>query len=313
VSKPHVLVIAADPAEIRQVHQVLGSTCRVGFATTPQRGYELCREQLPDLLIIDVALPEVDGVTLARRLRREALTAHIPFLLMVDRAHPHDIALGFQAGASDYVHTPLEPALLKARVQTHLRIKQASERMARQAGIDALTHLADRNVFDRTLDRAWKRAWRTETPIGLVLLELDHFEPYVQLYGRPAGDQTLRETAMALDRVALRPDDLLARWGQWTFALLLPDTPLHGTRCLGLACAAAVRALSLPHAGSSVSPIVTASVGLASRIPDRADAQELMRDATRSLAGAIERGRDAVKGGTPAMAPARRADDTSVA
>jgi len=299
MSRPLVLVIDAVPAHIRGLHDILGGTCRVSFATSAERGYQLAREQLPDLVVLAVDLPVLDGLALARRLRSEALTAHIPFLLTAPRDSAHDTAEGLSVGASDYVYHPFDPALVKARVQTHLRIKQAAERMARQAGIDGLTHLATRRVFDRTLTRAWKRAWRTGAPIGLVVLEVDHFEAYVQLYGRAAGDQCLRECALALDRVALRPDDLLARYGQRTFALLLPDTPPHGTRCLALACGAAIRALSLPHPASPTAATVSVSVGAASEVPDSADAHGLLSAATSALANAIAAGRDQVGGGAP--------------
>jgi diguanylate cyclase (GGDEF)-like protein len=136
------------------------------------------------------------------------------------------------------------------------------------AYVDALTKLANRRQFDEALHSEWLRAIREQTPISLILLDIDRFKRFNDLYGHPAGDACLRTVASALEKILRRPGDLVARYGGEEFALLLPGTAAAGAERLAHTVRAAIEALQLTHTGNpSCGAIVTASLGISAMVP----------------------------------------------
>jgi diguanylate cyclase (GGDEF)-like protein len=182
----------------------------------------------PDLILVDVGEPELDGYKVCRQVKSDARSRHIPVIFVVDRETPTDEEYGLSLGAQDYIHKPLNPALLRTRVRNHLMLKSLSDTVARQATRDDLTGLANRRVFDRDFDREWSRARRLSQPIALAVLDLDHFRGLNDSYGFPMGDGVLRWLARIIDSNLRRPTDAGYRWGGEEFGIMLPETPAEG-------------------------------------------------------------------------------------
>ena len=140
-------------------------------------------------------------------------------------------------------------------------------RSQRLAGQDALTRLASRHMFDLTLERELASARRSSRTLSLLLVDVDHFKPYNDHYGRQAGDAVLRSVADVLMLRARRPRDLVARYGDDVFALVLPETSAHAAAAIAQAILDDVRAKALPHERSPVAPVVTLSIGIATCHP----------------------------------------------
>lgn len=158
---------------------------------------------------------------------------------------------------------------------------------------DGLTGIANRRHFDERIEEEHARARRSKTPLSLLLVDIDFFKPYNDLYGHVQGDQCLREVAMTLQSSLRRPADLAARYGGEEFAIILPDTPFEGARHLAETARVALEARRFPHEGSSVAPYVSVSIGLATCSPDDTlGVQQLIEHADVGLYEAKKAGRN---------------------
>ncbi len=159
---------------------------------------------------------------------------------------------------------------------------------------DALTGVANRRYFDEVIVKEWKRAIRNQTPLTLIMVDVDCFKMYNDYYGHLEGDECIRKVAQTLKEMMCRPMDLVARYGGEEFAILLPDTNKNASR-LAEQCRRSLAEKKIPHAASKVSPYVTISSGMATLKPDLStDIAELIRQADRALYKAKENGRNQV-------------------
>jgi diguanylate cyclase (GGDEF)-like protein len=146
-------------------------------------------------------------------------------------------------------------------VKNQLRVKHMADELRRIGAADALTGVANRRRFNEVLEQEWRRARRSAEPISLLMIDVDHFKPFNDHYGHPAGDACLRSVAQAMMGASLRPADLLARYGGEEFAMLLPGTPRAGAGHVAQVVLAAVAALAIPHHASPTGQTVSVSVG----------------------------------------------------
>lgn len=142
-------------------------------------------------------------------------------------------------------------------------------KLARLAAVDGLTGLANRRNFDEALRSEWARAARGQYALSLLMIDVDHFKAFNDDYGHQAGDDCLRQVAGIIAESGKRPADLAARYGGEEFSLLLPDTDHEGALRLGYQLRRAIEALQIPHEGSRQFGVVTASIGIASLVPDK--------------------------------------------
>ena len=183
------------------------------------------------------------------------------------------------------------------RKQTEQALTRANTELQRLATLDGLTQLANRRKFDEYIHTEWRRALRDGQPISLLLCDVDHFKRYNDCYGHQAGDACLRWVAHALQDQANRASDLAARYGGEEFAIILPSTDLSGAVAVAEHVVSAVRELTIPHEGSSVSDCITVSVGVASAIPRTGTLPtRLIAQADRNLYQAKAMGRNCVCG-----------------
>jgi len=161
---------------------------------------------------------------------------------------------------------------------------------------DALTGVANRRMYDRTMAAEWGRALRQQTPISLILIDVDHFKQYNDHYGHVMGDECLVKVAEALSGVSGRSTDLLARYGGEEFVLMLPNTDREAALVLAERCRAAVAELRIPHAASDVCDVVTVSAGLSTMVPsESAEPASLFDTADKMLYLAKQKGRNCVE------------------
>jgi diguanylate cyclase (GGDEF)-like protein len=173
-------------------------------------------------------------------------------------------------------------------------LERANAELARLAHTDGLTGLANHRAFQEHLSAEWRRAARSGAPLSLLLLDVDWFKPFNDLYGHQKGDDCLRAVGGAIAAIARRSSDTPARYGGEEFAILLPDTPSEAARSIAEALRTAVRGLEVPHE-SSVHGRVTASIGVASCHPSTGGGPEgLVASADGALYAAKNQGRDRV-------------------
>ncbi|MGB0671111.1 MAG: GGDEF domain-containing response regulator, partial [Rhodospirillales bacterium] len=252
-------------------------------------------EQKPDLILLDVMMPEMDGFEVLVRLKDDPATSSIPVIFVTALAQEEDEAKGLRLGAIDYVTKPLRPPVVRARVRNHLALKKALDDLSRIAATDPLTGLANRRAFDEAIGTEWARARRGQEPLSLVLLDLDHFKAFNDTYGHGKGDDCLRATSAVIDATASRASDLAVRLGGEEFGVLLPGVGEDGAMDIAERIRAGIEALAIPHAGSKVAAVVTSSLGVATCLPSPdCTALDLYEAADKALYSAKNGGRNRV-------------------
>ncbi len=284
-------------------------TCgfNVLVAKRGEEGLQIVAQTPPDLILLDVLMPGMDGFEVCRRLKQRVESRDIPVIFMTALTETEDKVEGFKAGGVDYITKPIKPEELFARVDVHLKLRALSQALAertaaletanrqlyRLATLDGLTQVANRRCFDERLAREWKRLARERSPLSLLLIDIDHFKLYNDHYGHLGGDECLYRVAQALERGVSRPADLVARYGGEEFAVLLPNTDRAGAAHLGRQLKDEVDRLQLPHAQSPVKNCVTLSLGVATVLPQQDDPLTvLIERADRTLYRAKQLGRD---------------------
>ncbi|MCC4264232.1 diguanylate cyclase [Oceanimonas baumannii] len=262
-----ILIVDDQPLNIRVLHEVFRNQVDVLMTTDPTQVLTLCHEQRPDLVLLDVIMPQLSGYEVCRQLKSDEATREIPVIFVTAKDNPEDEAMGFEAGAVDFISKPINPVTVMARVKTHLTLKLQSDALRAIAMVDGLTGVGNRRRFDEQFLIAWRRCMRNGQPLSLMLIDLDHFKQYNDLYGHPAGDDCLRQVARMLNQSVRRPDDLLARYGGEEFVCLLPDTPHAGAMGRAQVMLDAIDTLNITHTASSVANHVTVSIGVATVTP----------------------------------------------
>ncbi len=280
-----------------------------------------------DLILLDVVMPEMNGVEACRRIKSAAHLRDIPVIMVTGQTEISNLAAGFAAGAMDYITKPSNEVELLARVRSALKLKQeidrrkareqelldlaaqleqANRRLERLSSLDGLTGIPNRRRFDEYLQVAWRQAINGRTPLSLLLIDIDYFKLFNDTYGHQQGDDCLRQVAGAITASVTDAGDLVARYGGEEFAVILPDASSTRAALVAETVRARVRGLNIPHARSAVSERVTVSVGAATALPAGAMSPALLiAEADQALYCAKHEGRNCVRLRAIAPSPAR--------
>lgn len=275
-------------------------------------GVELFQRNRPQLVLLDVIMPEMDGFEVAQHIRQmEKPGEWTPIIFLSARDKDADLERGIIAGGDDYLRKPVSEVVLAAKVRAMQRIlsmrnslvdltnrlDDMNRELVRLWTVNALTGIANRRRFDEVLYKEWRRAMRRQYPISLLMCDIDYFKQYNDAQGHQAGDECIRNVARAIEESLKRPGDLVARYGGEEFAAVLPDTDFDGAQMVAEHVRSAVAELGIPHGRSSVASRVTLSVGAACMIPKRgspAAGDELLEGADKALYAAKSAGRNRV-------------------
>ena len=279
------------------------------IAETGSAAVDLYRKERPDIILLDIILPDIDGFEVARQVRKlqgdEDWTAII-FLSAMSR--DEDLARGIQAGGDDYLMKPVGRVVLQAKVAAMHRLvrmqralvkltaqlNEANQELHRISMIDGLTGIANRRLFDESLVREWRRCARLQKPISIVMLDVDYFKKYNDKYGHQAGDECLKAAAKQVAAAVPRASDLAARYGGEEFVLILSETDEVGARWVANRVRQQVAGLKVVHE-ESPHGYVTLSCGVSSVMPsEEMSAEKLVKSADNALYLAKKHGRDTV-------------------
>jgi diguanylate cyclase (GGDEF)-like protein len=278
-AQANILVVDDSPENLQVISAVLKQDYRVKVAINGERALALATAaEPPDLILLDVMMPGMDGYEVCARLKQNPVTARIPVLFVSSRDDEEDEARGLSLGAIDYIVKPIRPSIVQARVRNHIELKRSRDLLEQLTTQDHLTGISNRRRFDDSLAQEWQRAAREQTPLSLVAIDIDHFKAYNDHYGHPQGDQCLIRVARALATCVTRPTDLVARCGGEEFAGLLPSTDSAGAARLAGQMRAAIEAEGLEHARSPTHPHVTISLGVATVVPQAEESAQLLVD-----------------------------------
>lgn len=221
----------------------------------------------PDLILLDVVMPGMDGYEVLRRLRADERTSTIPVIFVTGMCEAEDEAKGLDMGAVDYILKPFRFAVVRARVRNHMSYIWQRKQLEQDAFIDSLTGIHNRRRFDQTLSIEWRRANRHGKQLSLAMVDIDYFKQYNDTYGHGAGDDALRQIANVMSNIINRSGELIARYGGEEFVVLLPEVGHNEAIRIAEQLRYSVEMLAIRHENSTVAPVMTISVGGVSMVP----------------------------------------------
>lgn len=284
------------------------------YCADPSKAISMASSLHPTIILQDLVLPDIDGMTLVRFYRGNEDTKDIPIIVLSSKEDPAVKRDAFQYGANDYLVKLPDKIELIARIRSHAKqhllqlernaaffalremqkqLQKTNAELKRLSSLDGLTGIANRRVFDETLTKEWERALRHSTTLSLILIDIDYFKPYNDTYGHQQGDDCLCTVATALAETSSRPTDLVARYGGEEFVIIAPNTDIVGAETLAAKLSDVVKALKIEHKNSKVSDHITISLGVVTMSPGQDDnISDLVKFADKALYDAKETGRD---------------------
>ncbi len=294
--KQKILVVDDTPANLMILGEDLQESYEVFVATDGEAALKKVTANPPDLVLLDIVMPGLDGYEVCRRMKEDPVSTGIPVIFITAKNTVEDEARGLEIGAVDYITKPFNMAIVRARVRTHLELKRKSDILESLSRRDGLTGIFNRRQFDEVLAQEWRRAARNGRPLSVIILDIDCFKLYNDNYGHLSGDQCLRRIALALSSTLQRATDLVARYGGEEFVVILGETQAKAALKVGNRILLSVEALRIEHAYSTVAPHVTVSVGVATTFPEAGtDERILLEVADNALYEAKVSGRNRVR------------------
>jgi len=257
-----ILIVDDAPENIEALAALLKESYMIVAARTGEQGIHMAQKTRPDLILLDIVMPGMNGYDVCRQLKQADLTKDIPVIFITALSEAIEEANAFKIGAVDYITKPFQPLVVKARVQTHLNLKMKTDMLEALASLDGLTNIHNRRKFDENIAHEWKRAIRNQSPLSLIMMDIDYFKHYNDHYGHASGDECLKKVAAGLKETLQRPNDFLARYGGEEFVAILPDTDLKGAEYIGNKIHGMMDDLNIPHAASEAADHVTMSLGI---------------------------------------------------
>lgn len=290
-----ILIVDDDEISSEVLNSVLRDEYDIIFANCGQQALDLAKQCLPDLVLLDVVMPTMNGYEVCEYLKADNSTASIPVIFITGQNNTQAEIRGLQAGAIDYVTKPFNPLMVKVRVRNHIELQRARNYLKHLAVTDSLTDLANRRCFDEVLKTEFCRSSRLQHPLSLIMLDVDHFKNFNDAYGHVMGDSCLKQIAYTIRGSLNRPADFVARYGGEEFACVLPNTDLRGAVAIAEKIRTNIEQLNIPHKNSTAADYVTISLGVFTIVDySKSFLSEMVAKADRLLYRAKENGRNQV-------------------
>ena len=296
--KATILIVDDEPLNIQVLSQALSPWYRIKAATSGKTALEIATsDDPPDLILLDIKMPEMDGYEVCQQLKKRRSTTNIPIIFITGKTSAEDETRGLELGAMDYITKPFSVPIVMARVRNQIMLKTKTDMLEELISTDSLTEVANRRRFDIVLNEEWRRCIRSNEPMSLLMMDLDHFKQINDNYGHPAGDSCLKQIAKTLNKSMRRSADTLARFGGEEFAAIVPNCDFESAMKLAEKMRRDVEELviSLPNTQKAIK--ITTSIGVASGHGKRKTSHNKLLDAAdEQLYKAKAAGRNQVKG-----------------
>lgn len=291
-----ILLVDDLHVNILILSQLFKEQHEVAFALNGEKAIELCRSFKPDLILLDIEMPYMSGFEVCKQLKADNSTKNVAIIFVSAHQDEELEAKGFEMGAVDFIHKPINATITKARVENQLLLKKQTDALRSLVMLDSLTGIGNRHHVERRLPEAWRNCIRLQSPISIVMLDVDYFKRYNDIYGHPEGDKALISIAQTIANTIRRPYDFCARYGGEEFICVLPDTDIYGAKVIAQEIVDAVRSLKIAHSDSANCEYVTISAGISAMIPDNSsDWEGAIELADKQLYLAKKNGRDRIE------------------
>ena len=292
--KNSVLVVDDESANIMALTHILGPEYTIYAAKSGKSALSAAERHLPDLILLDILMPEMDGYAVLATLKESSRTQNIPVVFATALDTLGDEERGLALGAADYITKPFSPAIVRLRVRNQMKILDQLRTIERLSMTDLLTNLPNRLSFDSRFSAEWGRAQREQVPISLLVIDVDKFKQHNDTYGHLQGDVALQTVAKIFTQELKRPTDFVARWGGEEFLVLLPNTDASGAYFTAEKIRQSVENTGIPLADGSETKI-TVSIGINTEIPiPNSSREKFISRADKALYKAKDSGRNNV-------------------
>ena len=257
-----ILIVDDEKANRKILKELLQDEATIIFAKNGEQAVELARKHIPDLILLDVVMPDRSGFEVIEEIKNDPLTMNISVIFVTGLANSDDEERGFDLGGNDYIYKPFKANIVIARVMMHLELIQQRKMLNEIAHIDALTGISNRRKMDQVLEDELAANKRDNKQLAVALVDVDYFKPYNDNYGHGAGDVALKKVAACFREVLKRPRDFAARYGGEEFLIILPDSNAEGAKLIISNIVQALADKEIKHEFSQASNLLTISVGL---------------------------------------------------
>ena len=270
MEKEKILIVDDSCVQAAHLESILEADYEVTVAQSAEKGFQLASDEDFSLILLDVIMPGMDGFRLLKKLQDDVGTRHIPVILITSLSDIENEQRGLTLGAVDYISKPFHPLIVKARVNTHIKLYQYRKQVESQSLTDQLTGIANRRRYERVSRSKWQEAVRLQVPLSICMIDIDNFKLYNDTFGHPAGDHVIAAVADTASAALHRNTDFLARYGGEEFVAMLLGENAEKAFTHLCKIRQAVEDLHIPHSAKA-SQWVTISMGGVTVVPKLQD------------------------------------------
>lgn len=289
-----ILIVDDQPINLEILSNHLKDKYRIFTVNSGQLALEFCHRHMPDLIIMDVQMPDMDGLTACKIIKSSSELSSIPVLFATCLSSASNQTDCWEAGGNDFIVKPITPETLINRVKAHLCFKFQTDLLKELAFLDGLTGLYNRRFFDDYIRQQMGFANRNRKPLSILLLDLDFFKGYNDHFGHLKGDDCLKAIANEVRKSVNRPTDVVARFGGEEFICVLPGADLQGAKLVANKIIKAIAGLKIPHP-ESPHQYCSVSIGISVASTENDSPCKLIEFADKLLYKAKQRGRNCVE------------------
>ena len=261
-----ILIVDDSIVQATQLMAILADEYDVTIAQTAEEGLRHVSSESYSLILLDVVMPGMDGFTLLKKLQEEIVTQSIPVILITSLSDVEYEQYGLVLGAVDYISKPFNPHIVRARVNTHIKLYDYRREVELRSMTDQLTGIANRRRYEGYSVEKWHEAVRLKIPFSVCMFDIDHFKRYNDTFGHPAGDKVIAAVARTVASRLHRTTDFFARYGGEEFVAISMGDPGEKIFHYLNKIRQAVEDLRIAH-DPSVAEWVTVSVGGVTIVP----------------------------------------------
>jgi len=293
--KNSILIVDDEKMNLMVLDNLLRDKYDIFMAKNGQSAIEKVNECRPDLVLLDIIMPDMNGYEVLAQIRKlDCRIKNVPVIFITGLNSEDNEEKGLDLGAADYITKPFNSAIVKLRVQNQLQIVNQMRIIERLSEIDPLTAIPNRRSLDNQMYMEWGRAVRNSIPLGFMMIDVDKFKVFNDTHGHQLGDLVLQTVAKVFGRVLKRSGDFAARYGGEEFSVLLPDTDMEGVVQIAEEIRKCIEETVISY-GDGKSVNVTVSIGAHSQIPTQNESiAEFIAFADLALYAAKKEGRNRV-------------------
>ena len=293
--KYRILIVDDERSNRKVLSELLADEFDIVLAKNASQAFQrLNGEQLIDLVLLDIMLPDMDGYEILKRMKNNDDQKDIPVIYITVLDSTEDEERAFQLGAVDFITKPFHPSIVKLRVKNQIKLIEQKQMLEEMAGIDGLTGINNRRSFDTIYEKEWQKTIRYHDPLSLIMIDVDFFKNFNDFYGHGAGDMVLKEISKAIQNQLQRPEDMVARYGGEEFVVVLPRTEKKWAIKKAEELRKAVEDLAIVHEKSDCSDVVTISLGGVTYQKEDDEPQSFLKQSDEMLYKAKSQGRNKV-------------------